>query len=382
MSTASEILSAIAPRFDGAANRALFLQMAESRTSSTHYGLNRSDAVALRAAHLLVVNEAANAWSVATVADIGPGDCLLCGLPLFHSNAMMVTGLAPFSVGAHVVLLSPSGYRDPRTFAAFWRSVARYRATFFSAVPTVLSALLNVPRDGADIGSLRFAICGAAPLAPELFQRFERATGLKLLEGYGATEAAPVWEGQCPTAHWWADRLVCGGDVVDPRSGESTTPSPLMLISIALESQNPMRKRPSPHSYVVIHGRTPEGFTDWSALSHVGFSVAEVFLEFRPQAEPLPEDFTRWDLPTMDQKSTIAHRAVMLGRPLPANFQAWDLLDPSGKTVITVAREAGNASVIAQYEAWVLAKGIGQPSSASDKPARPVAARIHRRGDI
>ena len=38
-----------------------------------------------------------------------------------------------------------------------------------------------------------------------------------------ATEAAPVWEGQCPTAHWWAGRLVCGGDVVDPRSGESTT---------------------------------------------------------------------------------------------------------------------------------------------------------------
>ena len=137
-------------------------------------------------------NEAANAWSLATAADIGAGDTLLCGLPLFHSNAMMVTGLAPFSVGAHVVLLSPSGYRDPRTFAAFWRSVARYRATFFSAVPTVLSALLDVPRDGADIGSLRFAICGAAPLAPELFQRFEQATGLRLLEGYGMTEATCV----------------------------------------------------------------------------------------------------------------------------------------------------------------------------------------------
>ncbi|HEY2257563.1 MAG TPA: AMP-binding protein, partial [Variovorax sp.] len=49
------------------------------------------------------LNEAANAWSLATVADIGPDDTLLCGLPLFHSNAMMVTGLAPFSVGAHVV---------------------------------------------------------------------------------------------------------------------------------------------------------------------------------------------------------------------------------------------------------------------------------------
>ena len=105
---------------------------------------------------------------------------------------MMVTGLAPFSVGAHVVMLSPAGYRDPRTFAGFWRSVARYRATLFSAVPTVLSALLDVPREGVDIGSLRFAICGAAPLSLELFQRFEQATGLKLLEGYGMTEATCV----------------------------------------------------------------------------------------------------------------------------------------------------------------------------------------------
>ncbi|MGJ7495500.1 acyl-CoA synthetase [Variovorax sp. RT4R15] len=137
-------------------------------------------------------NEAANAWAVSTAVAMGPADTLLCGLPLFHSNAMMVTGLAPFSVGAHVVLLSTAGYRDPRTFAAFWRSVQRYRATLFSSVPTVLSALLNVPREGVDLHSLRFAICGAAPLSPELFQRFETATGLKLLEGYGMTEATCV----------------------------------------------------------------------------------------------------------------------------------------------------------------------------------------------
>ncbi|MCX4163536.1 MULTISPECIES: acyl-CoA synthetase [Paraburkholderia] len=137
-------------------------------------------------------NESANAWAVACAVDLGPQDPVLCGLPLFHSNAMMVTGLAPFSVGAHVVLLSDSGYRNPKTQSAFWRSVQRYRATLFSAVPTVLSALLNVARDGVDLRSLRFAICGAAPLSPELFQRFERASGLKLLEGYGMTEATCV----------------------------------------------------------------------------------------------------------------------------------------------------------------------------------------------
>ncbi|WP_133648723.1 acyl-CoA synthetase [Paraburkholderia flava] len=137
-------------------------------------------------------NESANAWGVTSAVDMGPQDTVLCGLPLFHSNAMMVTGLAPFSVGAHVVLLSDAGYRSPKTQASFWRSVQRYRATLFSAVPTVLSALLNVPRDGVDLSSLRFAICGAAPLSPELFQRFERASGLKLLEGYGMTEATCV----------------------------------------------------------------------------------------------------------------------------------------------------------------------------------------------
>ena len=137
-------------------------------------------------------NEVANAWAIATMIDMGVADVMLCGLPLFHSNAMMVTGLAPFSVGAHVVLLSPTGYRNPRTIASFWRSVERYEATMFSAVPTVLSALLGVERQGETLSSLRFAICGAAPLSVELFGRFENATGIRLLEGYGMTEATCV----------------------------------------------------------------------------------------------------------------------------------------------------------------------------------------------
>ena len=36
----------------------------------------------------------------------------MCGLPLFHANAPLLTGLAPFSIGASVVLLTPTGYRD------------------------------------------------------------------------------------------------------------------------------------------------------------------------------------------------------------------------------------------------------------------------------
>ena len=120
------------------------------------------------------------------------GETILCGLPLFHANATMATGAFPFAIGAHVVLLSPRGYRDPSIMQNFFKIVGHYRAVTFSCVPTVLSVLLEVPKGGADISSLRYAICGAAPLSVELFKRFEAYSGMRILEGYGLTEGTLV----------------------------------------------------------------------------------------------------------------------------------------------------------------------------------------------
>lgn len=53
MATASEILSIIAPQFDSEASRSGHLDQAETSTSTTHFGVQRSRAVALRAAHTL-----------------------------------------------------------------------------------------------------------------------------------------------------------------------------------------------------------------------------------------------------------------------------------------------------------------------------------------
>jgi fatty-acyl-CoA synthase len=116
------------------------------------------------------------------------GDAILSGLPLFHVNGTTVTGSYPFSIGAHVVILGPQGYRDPGVIKNFYKIVERYRAVSFSLVPTVLSMLLQVPTEDADISSLRYGICGAAPLSVELFQQFEAHSGIKILEGYGLTE--------------------------------------------------------------------------------------------------------------------------------------------------------------------------------------------------
>lgn len=135
-------------------------------------------------------NEVAACWDLMAAAGINPGEAVLVGLPLFHCNGTIVTGLLPFSMGGHVVMLSPQGYRDPSVIKNFYKIVNHYKPVFFSAVPTVLSMLLDVPVGDADISSLRYAICGAAPLSVELFKRFEDRTGMKILEGYGLTEVA------------------------------------------------------------------------------------------------------------------------------------------------------------------------------------------------
>jgi fatty-acyl-CoA synthase len=133
-------------------------------------------------------NEVFDAWAITQIADSRPEDVFLCGLPLFHVNAVHVTGLAPLSIGASIVLLGPAGYRDPGVIKHFWKIVEHYHTTSFSGVPTLFSNLLRVPVD-ADIHSLTMAICGAAPMPVEVFTAFEQRTGVRILEGYGLTEA-------------------------------------------------------------------------------------------------------------------------------------------------------------------------------------------------
>ena len=137
-------------------------------------------------------NEVFDAWSPGIVLEVGPGQVFMCGLPLYHVNAVIVTGLIPWMFGATVVLATPMGYRDKTLFPNFWKIVEHYKVTFFSGVPTVYAGLLHVPLGDSDVSSLRYAICGAAPMPVEVFKEFERRTGIRILEGYGLTEGTCV----------------------------------------------------------------------------------------------------------------------------------------------------------------------------------------------
>ncbi len=139
-------------------------------------------------------NEVANAWSVGQFLGdgIAAGKTLFCGLPLFHVNGVLVTGLLPFSRGAHVIIGTPSGYRGEGVIQRFWELVEHHRINFFSGVPTVYAALMQQPPQGRDLGSLEYGLCGAAPMPVELMTAFQQSTGLKILEGYGLTEGTCV----------------------------------------------------------------------------------------------------------------------------------------------------------------------------------------------
>jgi fatty-acyl-CoA synthase len=139
-------------------------------------------------------NEVANAWSVGQFfgAGIGPGKTVFCGLPLFHVNAVLATGLVPFSRGAHVVLGTPQGYRGDGVVKRFWELVEYHHINFFSGVPTLYASLLDVPIGDRNVDSLEYGLCGAAPMPVEVFRTFQERTGIRILEGYGLTEGACV----------------------------------------------------------------------------------------------------------------------------------------------------------------------------------------------
>ena len=135
-------------------------------------------------------NEVFDAWSAGQNIGTDANRVLFCGLPLFHVNGVIVTGLIPWGGGASVVLGTPQGYRGEGVMANFWKIVDHYKVNFFSGVPTVYQMLLNVPVNDSDISSLDYAICGAAPMPVELFKTFQEKIGVKILEGYGLTEGA------------------------------------------------------------------------------------------------------------------------------------------------------------------------------------------------
>ena len=130
------------------------------------------------------------AWANASMQGFQPTDVTINGYPLFHVAGVLPGALCSLAIGMHVIIPTAAMFRNREVVQNYWRLAAHHRCTLMSGVPTVLAALAGVPLDGADISRMRAVRTGAAPLPPELAQRFEQMVGLHINESLGMTETA------------------------------------------------------------------------------------------------------------------------------------------------------------------------------------------------
>ncbi len=110
-------------------------------------------------------------------------DVNLVLFPMFHISGYLLATICMFYGGGTTIL-------EPRFDAArYIKVLQKYKVSVFFAPPTVYVAFFNLPDfDKYDLSSLK--ICGAsgAPVPPAIQAKWQKKTGLDLLNGYGLTE--------------------------------------------------------------------------------------------------------------------------------------------------------------------------------------------------
>ncbi len=143
-------------------------------------------------------NLIANARQITEWLNFDENDRLLTIMPLFHMNAVSVTTMTALYASASTVV-------SPKFSASrFWQIIADYKITSFGSVATMLSMLLKSSKSevqnpksknpkfrilNSESETLRFAMCGSAPVPTEVLRKFEETFGCLVIEGYGLSES-------------------------------------------------------------------------------------------------------------------------------------------------------------------------------------------------
>ena len=126
-----------------------------------------------------------NNLSLSRTLDMGSSDVVLAVLPQFHVGGWNIQPLLAWWVGATVVL--ERGFDPGRVL----QLIPERRVTMLMGVPTQYLMLAEHPDFAtAELGSLRHAVVGGAPMPAPLLRIWHRR-GVALSQGYGLTEASP-----------------------------------------------------------------------------------------------------------------------------------------------------------------------------------------------
>jgi benzoate-CoA ligase family protein len=123
------------------------------------------------------------------ILQITADDVTFSSTKLYHAYGLGNNLTFPYWVGATTVLRP--GKPDPR---GLLETAQANRPSLFFSVPTLYGAMVNLP-DAAehDLGSVRFCVSAAEPLAPEVYRRWKACFGLDIVDGIGSTEMLHIY---------------------------------------------------------------------------------------------------------------------------------------------------------------------------------------------
>jgi acyl-[acyl-carrier-protein]-phospholipid O-acyltransferase/long-chain-fatty-acid--[acyl-carrier-protein] ligase len=128
----------------------------------------------------------ANVAQVLEVIPVGPSEVVLNALPMFHSFGLTAGTLIPMVCGARLVI-----YTSPLHFKVIPELVREKRCTVMFGTSTFFNHYAR-NAEPEDMKSLRYVVAGAEKLADSVRELWRDKFGVDILEGYGATETAPV----------------------------------------------------------------------------------------------------------------------------------------------------------------------------------------------
>jgi long-chain acyl-CoA synthetase len=122
-----------------------------------------------------------------TIVQRNEEDVGLAVIPFFHSFGAVANMLSPLRIGAGVVLM------DRFTLDGIFGAIEKERATYIAAVPRLfLGMFFHEGAEQYQVDSLKVCITGGAAMPAEFIPAFEQKFNVRIMEGYGLTEASPV----------------------------------------------------------------------------------------------------------------------------------------------------------------------------------------------
>lgn len=137
----------------------------------------------------------ANMTQLGAVIDFGPDDKFFSALPLYHTFGLIACALMPLMTGTRQFL-----YVSPLRYRTIPELVYVSGATYLFGTSTFLGHYARQAHPG-DFQLLRKVICGGEKRNREVADLWFDKFGLRILEGYGATECGPAMSLNTPLAY-------------------------------------------------------------------------------------------------------------------------------------------------------------------------------------